>query len=162
MSSRSDVPKPGILTLVTIVSFLWSALNVLRVIAYGFLALVVGAASWLLGPAVGTLGTLAGAVVVILMVAQSILSILLFSAAWHTMHGDPRGRSQHKTWAWINLVLDGLDLILTGGLSPASWWGVAYAIGLLFVMDLPEVRAYFDRASFVPPPKPGGYLDDSM
>jgi hypothetical protein len=148
-------PKPGVLSIVAIVSLVWSGLNVLRLILWAALWLLLGIGSWLLGPAVGAVGTLFSVVVILLSVAQSILSIILFMAALATMRGEPAGRTLHLWWAWINLFLDGTALILTAGLLPSSWWGLAYAIAIIYVMGLPEVRAYFDLWQLPPAPQEG-------
>jgi hypothetical protein len=160
---RFEPTRPGILTVITIISFLWSGLTVLRVILWAIFALLLGAGSWLLGPVVGAIGSLVGLASIVGMIALSVLSILLFSAALHTAKGDPTGRSLHQGWAWLTLILDGLALVVTGFLSPMAWWGLLYAIGVLYVMSQPEVRAYFDRY-LIPPGriKSGGYLDDAF
>jgi len=160
---RYEPPRPGILTLIMIISFLWSGLSVLRFVLWAIFALIIGVGSWFFGPVVGAVGSMAGLLGIGLMLAFSILSLLLFAAAWHTAKGDPAGRSLHQTWAWINIIMDGFALILTGGLSPMAWWGLLYAVGVLYVMSQPEVRAYFDRHLIRPgPAKPGGIADDAF
>jgi hypothetical protein len=142
--------RPPILTTIAIVSLIWSGVTVIRVVLWCVLSLVLGMSSWLLGPAIGAMGTLLSLGVVGLMLASSLLSILLFAAAWHTFLGDPAGRDLHKLWAWLNIALDIVVLVFTLGLSPTSWCGLVYACAVLYVMDLPEVRAYFSRRSFGP------------
>lgn len=136
--------RPGILDLVTVVSFILSGVNVLWLIAVGLLIVLAGALTWLGGPVVGTLGTAVGGVVLLFLISQFLLSILLFTAAWKTMKGDPVGRSRHKTWAWIIVILDLLALLFSAGFDLGAWFRLGYAVFLIFIMDRPEVRAYFE------------------
>ena len=55
--------RPGILNLVTIVSFVLSGLNVLWLIVISVLVLIAGALTWLGGPIVGALTGLAGTLI---------------------------------------------------------------------------------------------------
>jgi len=142
--------RPGILNLVTIVSFVLSGLNVLWLIVISVLVLIAGALTWLGGPIVGALGTAVGIVVVIILLAQFCLSVLLFMAAWGTMYGTPEGRERHKLWAWIIVVVDLIDLLLFVGMDAGAWFRLGYAIFLIVVMDRPEVRAYLSRPALVP------------
>jgi hypothetical protein len=157
---RDEPPRPGIVTVVGIISLVWSSLTVLRVIAWALVVSVLGFASWFLGPAVGAFGSLVGMLAILLMILHSLLSLLLFLAGWNTLRGDPSGRSLHQTWAWINIILDGLALLFSHGIAPGSWLGLAYAIALILIMDQPEVRAYFDHRSLPPGYKPEGVVDD--
>ncbi len=92
------------------------------------------------------------------MVVSSILSILLFQAGWKTLPRQPAGIRLHRLWAWISLTLDAVLLLLTGGTAAHSWAAILYAVGVLYVTGLPEVRAYhgFDG----PGPKPKGWDGD--
>lgn len=135
--------RPGVVNLITLISFLLSGLNVLWLVVVSFLILGASAATWLAGPAVGLVGTMMGAIVVGLLLLQFCLSVLLFSAAWASLHGTRAGYSRHKRWAWIIIVLDLLSLLITGGFDFGAWFRLGYAVFLVVVIDRPEVRAYF-------------------
>ncbi len=135
--------RPGIVNLITIVSFVLSGLNVLWLITVTLLLVFAGALSWLGGPVIGAIGTLAVGVVVVVLLAQFCLSVLLFMAALGTMGGRPEGRTRHKRWAWIIVILDLITLVFTAGLDFAAWFRLGYAIFLIYVLDKPEVRSYF-------------------
>lgn len=162
MMSRYYPSRPASLTLVIVLGFLWSGLTVIRVIAWSFLALFLGAGSWLLGPVPGVFGSLFSLFIIALMLCFSALSILLFLAAWNSVQGNPAGRDLFRLWAWINIVLDALLLVFTTGLSPAAWFGLALAACVLYVTNEPAVRAYF--AGVVPPGsgKPSGLSDEVL
>lgn len=162
MMSRYDEPRPPLLTLIIILGFLWSGLTVIRVIAWSFLALVLGVGSWLLGPVPGMLGSLFGMAIIGMMLCFSALSILLFMAAWSTLQGNPSGPGLFRLWAWINIVVDGVVLIFTGGLSPAAWFGLAFGICVLYVLHEPAVRAYFGGTLPRGSMKPPGVGDDAF
>jgi hypothetical protein len=163
MQTYVEPPRPPTLTLVAIVSLLWSGITVIRVVLWSIFALFLGVGSWLLGPAVGAIGTLASMGVILLMILGSLLSVLLFLAAWHSFLGDPQGRELHRLWAWLNIALDLFAMVLTWGLSPASWFGLVYACFVLYVMELPEVQQYFRRRSLPwPQQKPSGIADDAL
>ena len=161
MPSIYPAPRPPVLTIVATVSLVWSGLNMLRLIAWVVFGPILGFSSWLLGPAVGAVGSLVSVLAVLLAIAQSILTIVLFVAAIATLQGEPSGRTLHVWWASINIILDALSLLLTAGLSPSAWWGLAYAAAVLYVMGLPEVRAYFDRSQLSFTMKPNGITDDA-
>ncbi|MFO0960485.1 MAG: hypothetical protein U0800_24135 [Isosphaeraceae bacterium] len=135
--------RPGVINLITIISFLISGLNVLWLIVVSILILAASAMTWLAGPAVGVVGSLIGVVIVGLLLAQFGLSVLLFSAAWASLHGAPAGYSRHKLWAWIIIALDLVALLFTGGFDFAAWIRLGYAVFLIIMIDRPEVRAYF-------------------
>ncbi|WP_435016854.1 hypothetical protein TA3x_004435 [Tundrisphaera sp. TA3] len=137
-------PKPGVLNLIGVISLLWSLTTVLGVVV-GILVLIgLSAGSWLLGPVAGAVGSLLGVLGILWLIAASILSVMLFMAGWRTLQGDPSGIRLHRTWAWISLVLDAVGLLISGGLYVGSWWGVLYAVGVLYVTRTPEVLAYLD------------------
>jgi len=162
MSRFDDSPKPTILSLVTLISFLLSVFDVAWFLVTTAALLGMAAFSFLGGPIAG--GTVTFIVGVLLAVAfvRFFLSLLLFKAAWSTWQGSHDGRVYHRRWAWITIALDLLALMLTAGMSPASWWGLVYAIVVLYVMDQPDVRAYFGRRTFAPSSKPRGVLDDAI
>lgn len=135
--------RPGVVNLLTLISFLLSGLNVLWLIGISVLVLSASLATWLAGPAVGLVGTMIGVVVVGLLVIQFCLSVLLFSAAWASLHGTPAGYTRHKRWAWIIVVLDLLSLLITGGFDFGAWFRLGYAVFVIVAIDRPEVRAYF-------------------
>ncbi len=136
--------RPGVLDIISVVSFALSILNVLWLVAVAVLLAAAGAASWLGGPVVGVLGTAIGLFLAIFLILQSILSIMLFNAATATWRGDPAGRSRHKLWAWLTIILDVIDLIFTWGLDPGAWFRLGYALFVLFAMNRGDVAAYFD------------------
>jgi hypothetical protein len=162
MSSHWETPRPGILNLITIISFFISVLDVLGFLCGLSVALGFATLSWLLGPVGGLIGAFVGSVLVLAAFVRSFLSLVLFSAAWNTWAGLPTGRSHHLLWAWLTIILDLIDLLLTWGWNPATWWGLVYAVCLIYVMDLPEVRAYFEREVPGAPFKPGGFPDDAL
>lgn len=162
MGTPYEPKRPAVLTLVAVVSFLWSGLNVLLVILGMFFSLILGAGSWILGPAVGVVGSFIGMVVIVLIILSSLMSILLFMAALHTWQGDLAGRSLHRIWAFINVLISGLALLFSGGHARISWWGLVYALSVLYVMGLPEVVAYFNRQGIGSAFKSGGVLDDEF
>ncbi len=145
MDHRETSLRPGVLDLVTIASFVLSVLNVVYVVVLGLIVLLVGAGSMLAGPAVGLVGiTVAGIVLAILLI-QSVLSLVLFVAAWKTWGGQPGGRSLHKTWAWAIIVIDLIDMAFTGGIEPGAWIRLIYAVFVLSVMNRDDIVHYFAR-----------------
>lgn len=153
--------RPGILGLVTVASFILSVLNVIWVGVFALIALVIGGVSWLGGPIVGLAVTTVVAIVLLYVLAQSVLSLVLFAAAWKTWSGDPGGRSLHLIWAWIIVVLDVIDLVITGGMEPGAWVRLIYAGFVIWVMNRDDIRAYFDGLALADPRagKPTG-IDD--
>jgi hypothetical protein len=141
--------RPGVVTLLGVISLAWSSLTFLGAMFAILAAMLFGAGSWLLGPVAGAVGTVVGGLMVLLILAHSVLAILLFCGGWNTLVGAPSGRELLRLWAWISLVLDGLTLVVTGGLSPTSWWGLIYALAVIVVTDWPEVRAYFEPRDWV-------------
>lgn len=152
--------RPGVLNLLALVSFVMSVLNVVWVFVVGLIVLVLGAGSWLAGPAVGMVGLTIAGFVLALLVLQSVLSLLLFFAAWKTWAGESSGRSLHKTWAWATIVIDLVDLAFTGGMEPGAWVRLVYAIILIAVMNRDDVRDYFDQGRFLALPPEKAFLDD--
>jgi hypothetical protein len=153
-------PRPDVLTVVGVLSLMWSGLNMLRLVLWVVVVLILGVGSWLLGPALGTIGTLFSMMIILLLIAQSILTVILFIAGLATLRGDRAGRTLHQWWAWINIVVDCLALLLTWGLSPAAWWGLVYALAILYVMGLPEVRSYFQGDQLPTAMKPNGMANE--
>lgn len=135
--------RPDVLNLITILSFLFSGLNVLWLILVSLLILTASALTWLAGPALGLFGTLVGGVAVVILLAQFALSVMLFAAAWGTLHGTMGGYDWHRTWAWIIVVVDLLSLLVTGGVDFAAWVRLGYAVFLIVTIGRPEVRTYF-------------------
>ncbi|HEV3163581.1 MAG TPA: hypothetical protein VGZ22_06035 [Isosphaeraceae bacterium] len=160
MSYSYQTHKPGVLSLITIVSMVLSVVDVIWFMLVTLVLMGLSAMSWLVGPVAGTIGTVLAGVLFFLALIRGCLSILLFLAAWRTWEGDPSGLTLHTSWAWITIALDVVNLMLTSGLSPSSWWGLVYAVFVLYVMNQPEVRAYFDRGGY--PPKLGGYGDETF
>ncbi len=159
MFPRSFPPKPGILTFIGVVSLLWSVTTVLGVLVGIVVSVGIGAGSWLLGPVAGAFGSLLGLAAIVWLLGASLLSILLFQAGWRTLQGDPSGIALHRVWAWISLVLDAFALLTTGGLHAGSWWGVVYAVGVLYATRLPEVQAYAAHVEGAPHAKAPAPLD---
>jgi hypothetical protein len=141
-------PRPTPLTIVATLSLVGSALTVLAVIFKIFFGALVGVGSWLLGPIVGLIGSVVGIGMILTTLLQSILSLMLFSAALKTFEGDYRGRTLHQVWAWITIALQGFPLVFGGHLSRLGWWSLLYALLVLYVMRLPEVLAYFFGVEF--------------
>lgn len=137
-------PRPGILNLITFVSLIWSVAGVIWFLLVLLAALGISVLSWLGGPIAGAVGTMVGLGIVVVSGLKSLLSLVLFVAAVKTWSGEPEGRSLHKLWAWITLVLDALDLLLTAGLDPGAWWGLVYAGLLIYLLDQPDMVAYFE------------------
>src|SRR5687768_8826170 len=101
MATRFDQPpRPGILTLITIVSFLLSVVDVIWFALVAAFALGIAALSWLGGPITGAAGTVFGSILLLIGLARGLLSVLLFLAAWNTWVANPSGRSLHRSWAW--------------------------------------------------------------
>ena len=160
MSSAYHRPRPGLLTLIGVVSLIWSSMTLIGSVVATFFLLLAGAGSWLLGPLAGAVGTAVVALVVAWMAASSILSILLFNAGWKTLKGDPAGIRLHRLWAWISLALDVIGLLGSGGTAPNSWTGVVYAIAVLYITSTPEVLSYYGFDPRARPPKPGVWNDE--
>lgn len=135
--------RPDVLNLITILSFLFSGLNVLWLMVVSLLILSASALTWLAGPALGVVGTFVGAMAVGILVLQFGLSVILFLAAWGTLHGQPGGYTWHRTWAWFIIVFDLFSLLITGGVDLAAWVRLGYAVFLIVTIGRPEVRAYF-------------------
>lgn len=146
--------RPGLLTLIGIVSLVWASLSLFRVVAIGFVSVILGGASWMGGVHAGAIGTLIALILIALMVVSSGLSIILFLAGWKTLRDDPAGVRLHRIWAWISLAL-ALISVATSGRSSHPWIDLFYAVAVLYVTGLPEVRAYFNEARSSKPIKPG-------
>jgi hypothetical protein len=158
--SYGHPPRPGILGPLSSFSFLLSFLNVVWILILGVVAILAGAVGWLFGPVVGVLGSLVVGLFLLMLVAQSLLSVLLFLAAWKTWKGRPSGRSLHLTWAWITVIVDLLDLAFTAGIDGGAWVRLIYAMFVIFILNRDDVRAYFARGSFHPGPVKGKAFDD--
>lgn len=142
MFARGLPPKPPILNVIGVISLVWSLTTVLGVFVGILVLLGLGAGSWLLGPVAGAVGSFFSLLGILWLVGASILSVILFLAGWRTLQGDPYGIRLHRGWAWISLILDALGLLISGGLHAGSWWGVLYAVGVLYVTRTPEVLGY--------------------
>ncbi|MEW4567485.1 hypothetical protein AB1L88_06415 [Tautonia sp. JC769] len=153
--SYARPPRPGILGPLSFFSFVLSFLNVVWIVILAVLALVAGAVGFLFGPVVGVLGSLVVGLFLVMLLAQSLLSVLLFLAAWRTWRGLPSGRSLHLTWAWITMIVDLLDLAFTAGIDGGAWVRLIYAMFVIFILNRDDVRAYFSRGAFAPPPTRG-------
>src|SRR5690348_4452273 len=99
MSYYSSPSKPGVLSVITVVSFCLSILNVIWFLIITLAAVGVSVFSWLGGPAVGATMTIVAGVLWLVTFARVCLSVLLLAAAWHTWQGTPQGRSLHLAWA---------------------------------------------------------------
>lgn len=158
MSYSYPAHRPGVLGFVSAMSLVLSVVDVCWLFLITLALMGVSVASWFAGPWVGAVGFVLAAVLFVFALVRGCLSVLLFMAGWRTMHGEPSGLTLHTTWAWITVALDVVNLMLTAGLSPSSWWGLAYALFVLWVMSRPQVLAYFHRGTY--PPRLGGGLDD--
>ena len=145
--SYSYPPRPGMLGPLSFFSFLLSFLNVVWILILGVVAILAGAVGFLFGPVVGVLGSLVVGLFILMLLVQSLLSVLLFLAAWKTWRGRPSGRSLHLTWAWITVIIDLLDLTFTAGIDGGAWVRLIYAMIVIFVLNRDEVRAYFARGT---------------
>jgi hypothetical protein len=145
MDERSWNQKPGSITAIGLISLVWSVVSLLGFGALTVAAVGLGTLGWLGGPALGAVGMALGMALILIAGLKSMLSLLLFFAAWRTLEGKPSGRSLHRSWAWTILFVDALDLLFTGGMDPTAWWGLGYAFTILFITDQPEVRAFFGR-----------------
>ncbi len=161
MHLQQTYRRPGILTVLGVVSLIWSATALVGLVVGALVLVAVGGGSWLLGPVAGAVGTLVGLLMFGWMVASSLLSILLFRAGWKTLRDDPDGIRLHRLWAWISLALDALLVLVSGGSAITSWAAVFYAVGVLYVTGSPEVRAYFGLdGRYEKPAKPRGWDHD--
>jgi hypothetical protein len=156
-------PRPALLSLIGGVSLVWSSLSLIRVVAGGVLSFVLGVASWLGGPHVGAVGSVVALIAFAWMIVSSILSILLFQAGLKTLRDDPAGVSLHRVWAWVSLALALLG-VLASGRSSYSWATLLYAVGVLYVTGLPEVRAFAGEFEPGKPVKTGklDHWDDEL
>jgi hypothetical protein len=153
-------PRPGLLTLIGVVSLIWSLLSLVGVAIAAVLSLVLGLGSWLGGPYVGLVGTVVALIAFLWMVASSILSILLFQAGLKTLRDDSAGVRLHRLWAWISLAIAVFTVLAPGRASSYSWFGLFYAVGVLYVTGLPEVRAYFGEIPLKRSGKPEAWDDE--
>ena len=128
--------------MIGVVSLVWSSLSLIRLVAGGCSGSRIGAESWLGGPYTGIAGSVVALLAFAWLVASSILSILLFQAGLKTLRDDPAGVRLHRLWAWISLALALLG-VLSSGRSSYSWSTLFYAVGVLYVTGLPEIRAYY-------------------
>lgn len=139
--------RPAVVDLVAVASLALSALNVVWLLVIAGIAFFVGGLSWLGGPIVGVVGTFVAGLVLILVLVQSLLSLLLFAAGLRTWQGLPAGRSLHVAWGWSTVVLDLIDLAVTAGMDGGAWIRLVYAVLVLLAMNRDDVRAYLGRAA---------------
>ncbi|WP_169973250.1 hypothetical protein [Tautonia rosea] len=158
--SFSNPARPGILGPLAFCSLLLSFLNVVWILILAVVAILAGAVGWLFGPVVGVLGSLVVGLFVLMLLVQSLLSLLLFLAAWKTWRRRPSGRSLHLTWAWITVILDLLDLAFTAGIDGGAWIRLIYAMIVIFVFNRDDVRAYFARGTSGLSPAKATAVDD--
>ena len=155
-------PRPALLSLIGGVSLLWSSLGLIRAVAGGVFSFVLGASSWLGGPYPGIAGSVVTLLAFAWMIASSVFTILLFQAGLKTLRDDPAGVRLHRIWAWISLALALLDVVASGR-SSYSWGTLLYAVGVLYVTGLPEVRALageFGHEKPIKAGKPSPWDDD--
>ena len=129
---RDHGPRPAIATFFGITSFVWALILLGWVLLVIAVAAVIGVGSWLGGPVIGAVGTAVGGLIALYCVLSSLLSFVLLVAGWRILVGDPRGLPLLRLWAWASLVFDVLSLLLSGGLSGTSYFGVAYAVAVLY------------------------------
>ena len=153
--------RPGILNALLLFSFILSFLNIVWIIVVAAIVTIFGAAFFLLGPLAGALGSMVAGLIILVLIIQSLMSVLLFAAAWKTWGGDPGGRSLHLAWAWITVVIDLIDLAFTAGLDGGAWVRLIFAAVVIFIMNRDDVRWYFDRvqaeAPLTKPSAPGDW-----
>ncbi len=137
-------PRPAIATFFGIVSLFW-ALSTLAGVLLGIgVFALIAAGSWLGGPIVGAVGSAVGVLGIGYFFLSSFLSFLLLSAGWKTLQGDPRGISQHRLWAWLSIILDALSLLGSGGLAANGYFGLIYAVAVLYYTTPREIESRWD------------------
>jgi hypothetical protein len=155
--------RPGSASFLGFVSVIYSGLALLGLVVGVLFVSLFGAAGWLLGPGIGVVASGFGALMIGMMALFSILSLLLCRAGFLTLADDPRGISLLRLWAWLRIGLDVLTLLFSGGAAITSWWGLAYAIVVLYVTSWPEIQIWYGRAGhdhrMV---KPAGFDDDGF
>ena len=109
MGYADDRGRPPVLNLITLFSFGLSILNVLWLGFLLLIAVVIGIAGTMV-PGFGLPVAAVAGIFALFLLAQSFLSLILFGAAWKTWTGAEGGRSLHRGWAWITLVVDVIDL----------------------------------------------------
>lgn len=152
-------PQPTIAKFFGVVSLFW-ALSTLGGVLLGMgLFLVIGVGGWLVNPIVGAVGSAIGVVAIGYLLLSSFLSFLLLSAGWKTLQGDPRGISQHRTWAWLSIVLDAVSLLVSGGIAANGYFGLIYAVAVLYFTTPREIHLRWEAqpagSPYVKPTMPG-------
>ena len=145
--------RPPIATVFGVVSLLWGGATLAGSLLWIGLFALIGAGSWLGGPVVGLVGTAIGVVGSIYLVLASLLSFVLLAAGWYTLQGDMRGVSLHRTWAWTSLVLDAFALLFSGGLAANGYFGLIYAIAVLYCTTPREVETRWEPTMHAAPGK---------
>lgn len=133
--------RPPIATFFGVVSLLWGIATLAGSLLWIGLFALIGVGSWLAGPVAGVVGTAIGVIGSIYLVLASLLSFVLLAAGWYTLQGDMRGVSLHRTWAWTSLVLDAFALLFSGGLAANGYFGLIYAVAVLYCTTPREVEA---------------------
>jgi hypothetical protein len=142
--------RPPIATVFGVVSLLWGVATLGGSLLWIGVFALIGAGSWLAGPVAGVLGTAVGVVGSIYLVLASLLSFILLAAGWYTLQGDMRGVSLHRTWAWTSIILDAFALLFSGGLAANGYFGLIYAIAVLYCTTPREVEARWEPAMHGP------------
>ena len=140
----TPAPRPAIATFFGVVSLIWATITLSGTLLGIVIFAVVGAGSWLAGPLVGAIGSAISVVVILYLILASLLSFVLLRAGWLTMQGDPRGIDLLRLWAWISLVLDALSLLLSGGLAANGYFGLVYAVAVLYYTTPLEIKSRWD------------------
>jgi hypothetical protein len=147
--------RPGLLTLIGVVSLIWASTRLFGVL----FTLFFNSASWAWGVQAGLDGIAIGALLLLGMIGSSGMSVLLGLAGWRTLKDDPASVQLHRIWGWISLALALLGA-LSSGRSVYSWALLAYSVGVIYVVGRPEVRAWAGEVGFVRAKKGPGPWDE--
>ena len=140
-------PRPAMAVIIGVVGLTWAVCTLAGEILGIALCALIGAGSWLGGPILGFVGTALSLVVIGYLVVTSLLSFLLLWAGWLTLSGDPRGVTLLRTWAWISLILDVIALAATTGFAANGWFGLFYAVAVLYFTTPSQMNVHWDRGS---------------
>ena len=61
-----------------------------------------------------------------------------------------RGVSLHRAWAWTSLALDAFALLFSGGLAANGYFGLIYAVAVLYCTTPREVEARWEPGMHEP------------
>ena len=155
MSSYSE-PRPTLATFFGLVSLLWGLFMFGWVGLVLLVLMVVGVGGWLAGPIIGAIGTALSAVIAVYCILSSLLSFMLLAAGWQILHNQSGGLWLLRNWL-------ALTLLISGGLSGASYFGLIYAIAVLCCTTRHGFKRFAvapgESMPYAPKPKPFGDPD---